>query len=93
MLKTNTYFDDQVVSIAYQGATLPTTVGVMSEGSYTFNTAQNETMTIIDGEVRVKLPDQTDFQECRSGQQFKVPADSQFEIEVLRASAYLCTYE
>jgi len=93
MLKTNTYFDDQVVSIAYQGATLATTVGVMSEGSYTFNTIHNETMTIIDGEVRIKLPNQTQYQEIYSGQQFKVPGDSQFDIEVLRASAYLCTYE
>lgn len=93
MLKTNTYFDEQVISIAYQGAILPTTVGVMSAGSYTFNTAQNETMSIIDGEVRVKLPHQTQYQEINSGQQFKVPADSQFDIEVLRDSAYLCTYE
>ena len=92
MLKTHAYFDDQVLSIAYQGAILPTTVGVMSTGRYTFNTAQHETMTIIDGEVRVKLPHQSDFQVIQSGQEFKVPADSQFEIEVMRPTAYLCTY-
>jgi uncharacterized protein YaiE (UPF0345 family) len=50
-------------------------------------------MTIIDGEVSVKLPHQNDFQIMQSGQQFKVPADSQFDIEVMRPTAYLCTYE
>ena len=92
MPEINQYFDGQVVSIAYQGEHLATTVGVMQSGRYTFNTTQHETMSIIDGEVRVKFAQHTEFSRFSSGSQFQVEADSQFDIEVLRPSAYLCTY-
>ena len=38
MLKTNEYFDGNVVSIAFQSETLPATVGVMAVGEYEFDT-------------------------------------------------------
>ncbi len=92
MLTTNQYFDGQVVSIAYQGEHLPTTVGVMETGSYTFDTSQHETMSIIDGEVKVRFANHTEFTGFSSGSQFQVAANSQFAIDVLRPTAYLCTY-
>ena len=61
MLKVNAYFDDQVLSIAYQGKSLATTVGVMAPGNYTFGTSQYERMTIVDGELWAKLPGQDEF--------------------------------
>ncbi|MGM8888479.1 pyrimidine/purine nucleoside phosphorylase, partial [Psychrobacter sp. 1U2] len=36
MLSVNNYFDDKVTSIAFQTATKPATVGVMSIGEYEF---------------------------------------------------------
>ena len=55
MLSVNAYFDDKVKSIAFQGKTLSTTVGVMDIGEFTFGTSQYEVMTVIDGELEVKL--------------------------------------
>ena len=55
MLNVNSYFDDKVKSIAFQGQELATTVGVMDIGEFTFGTSQFETMTVIDGELEVCL--------------------------------------
>ena len=56
MLKNNEYFDGKVKSIGFQSETLPASVGVMAIGEYQFDTSQFETMTVISGELIVKLP-------------------------------------
>ena len=93
MLKVNAYFDDHVLSVAYQGESLATTVGVMESGDYTFSTSQYERMTIVDGEIWAKLPGQDEFKPYTGGDQFEVPANASFDVKVMRATAYLCTYE
>ena len=93
MLKVNAYFDDQVLSIAYQGESLATTVGVMEAGDYTFSTSEYESMTIVDGELWTKLPGQEEFKPYMRGDQFEVPANTSFDVKVIRPTAYLCTYE
>ena len=93
MLSINSYFDDNVKSIAFQGKTLTTTVGVMDVGEFTFGTSQYEVMTIIDGELEVKLPDTESWNTFTNGDQFEVEANSSFEVKVVRQTAYHCTYE
>ncbi|MFT7374870.1 MAG: hypothetical protein ACI9EP_000437 [Oceanospirillaceae bacterium] len=93
MLSVNSYFDDNVKSIAFQGKTLSTTVGVMDIGEFTFGTNQYEVMTIIDGELEVKLPGTQSWNNFTNGDQFEVEANSSFEVKVVRQTAYHCTYE
>tara|TARA_B110000503_G_scaffold143204_1_gene243211 strand:- start:112 stop:393 length:282 start_codon:yes stop_codon:yes gene_type:complete len=93
MLSVNSYFDNNVKSIAFQGKTLNTTVGVMDIGEFTFGTSQYEVMTIIDGELEVKLPGTQSWNTFTNGDQFEVEANSSFEVKVLRQTAYHCTYE
>ena len=93
MLSVNSYFDDNVKSIAFQGNTLPTTVGVMDMGEFTFGTSQYEVMTIIDGELEVKLPGTSSWNTFTNGDQFEVEANSSFKVKVVRQTAYHCTYE
>ncbi|MBT3438206.1 MAG: pyrimidine/purine nucleoside phosphorylase [Oceanospirillaceae bacterium] len=93
MLNVNSYFDDNVKSIAFQGKTQATTVGVMDLGEFTFGTSQYEVMTIIDGELEVKLPGTTSWNTFTNGNQFEVEANSSFEVKVVRQTAYHCTYE
>ena len=93
MLSVNSYFDDNVKSIAFQGKTLTTTVGVMDVGEFTFGTSQYEVMTVIDGELEVKLPGTQSFNTFTNGDQFEVEANSSFEVKVVRQTAYHCTYE
>lgn len=92
MFKTNEYFDGKVKSIAFQGEKLPATVGVMAQGEYEFGTSQREVMTVISGELTVKLPGQSAWQTFAAGASFEVAANEKFQLQVARDTAYLCTY-
>jgi uncharacterized protein YaiE (UPF0345 family) len=92
MFQVNKYFDDQVLSIAFEGSELPATVGVMAVGEYTFGTSQNEVMTVVDGKLVVKLSGSDDWQEFTNGQSFNVAANSSFDVKVPQQTAYHCTY-
>ncbi len=92
MLNTNEYFDGKVKSIALQTQTLPATVGVMAPGEYTFTTDCKEIMTVVCGELEVKLPNQSEWRTFIDGQVFEVEANSAFDLRVSIDTAYLCKY-
>ena len=92
MFDVNQYFEGQVISIAFQTATLPATVGVMKPGEYTFDTSKIETITIVSGALVVQLPDSVDWQTFNGGDQFVVAAGKAFNLKVAEETAYLCTY-
>jgi purine/pyrimidine-nucleoside phosphorylase len=92
MLKTNSYFEGRVMSIAFQSETLPATVGVMEPGEYEFPTGARETVTVISGALIVKLPDTDAWQTFTQGEIFEVAANVRFQVRVGTDSAYLCTY-
>jgi purine/pyrimidine-nucleoside phosphorylase len=93
MLAVNEYFDGKVKSIAFKTSTLPATVGVMVKGDYTFNTSQKEYMTVVSGELLVKLPGSEEFVSFKDGQTFIVEANQSFDLQVPMDTAYLCRYE
>lgn len=92
MFGVNQYFDGKVVSIAFQGDVLPSTIGVMAAGEYEFATSQHEVMTVLSGALTVKLPGQTTWQTYTAGQAFEIPAANSFQLQVSVDTAYLCTY-
>ncbi len=92
MLKTNHYFDGNVVSIGFQSASLPATVGVMAVGEYEFSTRERETMSVVSGALSVQLPGTDQWQTFQQGEQFVVDADQSFRLKVAVVSAYLCLY-
>lgn len=92
MLKTNQYFDGNVISIAFQTETLPATVGVMAVGEYEFGTSQKETMTVVSGALTVKLPNSDEWVTFSQGDDFIVEANQNFQLKVETETAYLCTY-
>lgn len=93
MLQVNEYFDGKVKSIALQTSTLPATVGVMAIGEYTFGTSQKEYMTVVSGELKVKLPGSDVFESFAEGSTFEVEANQSFDLKVEVETAYLCKYE
>ncbi|MRI34534.1 hypothetical protein EOPP23_16225 [Endozoicomonas sp. OPT23] len=93
MFEVNEYFDGKVKSVAFQGEQLPSTVGVMAPGEYTFGTSQNEVMTVVSGKLTVKLPGSDSWQNFGSTESFVVEANSSFDVKVDSDTAYLCTYE
>lgn len=92
MLKVNEYFDGKVKSIALQTNTLPATVGVMTQGEYTFGTSVKETMQVVNGELCVQLPGEHTWQTFTDGQVFEVEGNASFEVKVVRDTAYFCQY-
>ena len=92
MFETNEYFDGKVKSIAFQGQDKAATVGVMAAGDYVFNTAAKEKMTVVSGEMTVKLAGETQTQTYQAGQSFEVAANSAFDVSVPSDCAYLCVY-
>lgn len=93
MFKINEYFEGKVASIAFQTSTLPATVGVMAIGSYKFGTTQKETMTVVSGDLTIKLAGETEWVNYQAGESFNVEANSSFDVKVCIETAYLCTYQ
>lgn len=93
MLTVNEYFDGKVKSIGFQGSPLASSVGVMAPGDYEFGTSQKEVMTVISGELVVKLPGADAFVAYPAGSSFNVDANQTFHLQVAVDTAYLCTYE
>jgi len=91
--ETNEYFDGNVKSIAFQSATLPATVGVMEIGDYTFGTGAKEYMTVVSGNLTIKLAGTDEWKTYNAGETFEVEANSSFDVKVTVQTAYLCLYE
>lgn len=92
MVKVNEYFDGKVKSLAMVCENGLATVGVMEPGVYEFGTSSEEIMQIIEGEMNVTLSDNTK-QVYHKGQSFKVPANTRFQVEVSKDTAYICYYK
>ena len=92
-LTVNSYFNDQVKSIALNNAEGTSTVGVMAVGEYEFGTSQREYMTVVSGALTVKLPLADDWKTFSKGETFIVEANQTFQLKVAEMTAYLCRYE
>ncbi|OIP83461.1 MAG: hypothetical protein AUK44_05180 [Porphyromonadaceae bacterium CG2_30_38_12] len=93
MFKTNQYFDGQVVSIALASTEGTATIGVMAAGEYEFGTSTVELMTIISGELSVKLPNESDWTTYGKFETFKVAKDTKFKVKCTQDTPYLCLYK
>jgi len=93
MFNANQYFEGKVMSIGYQTNGGPATIGVMDVGEYEFSTSKQEHMTVITGELVVRLPGQTSFRTILANETFIVEANQTFQVKVLLQTAYLCLYK
>ena len=71
----------------------PATVGVMVPGDYEFGTSQKEIMTVVSGQLTVKLPGTNAWQDFNAGQGFVVAANQTFQLRVKVDTAYICWYK
>ena len=92
MFETNEYFDGKVKSIAFSGKDKAATVGVMAPGEYVFNTSEKEKMSVVSGELSIRLDAATETIIYAAGESFEVPAKSAFNVTVTTDTAYLCVY-
>jgi hypothetical protein len=88
----NSYFDGHVQSLGFDQGGAKATVGVMAVGDYHFGTEAPERMSVVAGELRVRLDGADEWNTYPSGTSFDVPGNSGFDLEVPIDTAYLCEY-
>lgn len=89
----NTYFDGNVSSrtITFTDGSKKT-LGIMLPGEYEFGTAEKELMEITAGDLEVKLPNSSEWQNIVGGEAFEVPANSKFQLKIKTVTDYCCSY-
>jgi uncharacterized protein YaiE (UPF0345 family) len=68
------------------------TIGVILPGNLTFATDSAEIMEIVEGKCRARIGPNGDWKVYEGGQQFRVDANSSFDIEVQEAVHYVCHF-
>lgn len=91
-LTHNTYFDGNVQSVGFEAGGAHLSTGVMAPGEYHFGTDAPERMTVVHGELVVKLPGRDAWETFPAGSAFDVPGASGFDLQVAASTAYLCEY-
>ncbi|GAA3601007.1 pyrimidine/purine nucleoside phosphorylase [Flavivirga amylovorans] len=93
MISTNDYFDGNVKSLGYTTKTGKSTLGVMNAGDYEFGTSTHETMLVIEGEMTVKLPGESEWKTYKAGESYQIEANKTFQVKVSEQTSYLCQYK
>jgi uncharacterized protein YaiE (UPF0345 family) len=91
-MKHSAYFEGKVQSLGINTEEGYATVGVMEPGKYLFSTAKQETMVIVSGGLKAKLPGK-DWADYTKGSSFIVAPNAAFEVESKTDTAYICYYK
>ncbi len=92
MFNVNEYFEGKVKSIAFEDSTSKATIGVMAAGNYEFGTSTKEVMTVISGQLKIKLPESDEWKTYKAFETFEIKANVTFMVEVLKNSTYICRF-
>jgi hypothetical protein len=89
----NFYFEGKVTSrtLTFADGSIKT-LGIMMPGEYEFGTAERELMEITAGELDIKLPGAESFVTIKAGEEFHVPANAKFKVNVKSVTDYCCSY-
>lgn len=91
--QANIYFDGKCIS---HTLTFPDkvrkTIGVIMPATLTFATEAPETMEIVQGKCRARIGPNGEWKTYEGGQQFRVEANSSFDIEVIEPVHYVCHF-
>ncbi len=92
MLAHNTYFEGKVQSVGFQRNGRRATVGVVDVGEFHFGTDAPERMTVVSGELRVRLDGDPAWRSYPAGTAFEIPGKGGFDVAAVAAAAYLCEF-
>ncbi len=91
--KANIYFEGKVTSrtVMFPDGSKKT-LGIMLPGEYTFSTDAKEKMEILQGELDVLLPGETEWRSIKGGEEFFVLGNSQFSLKIKSVTDYICSF-
>jgi hypothetical protein len=92
MLKHNSYFEGKVQSVGFERHGRGHTAGVIDAGEFHFDTNAAERMTVVSGELWVRLSGTADWRVYPAGTAFEVAAKSGFDVRAHGPAAYLCEF-
>ena len=92
MLQHNPYFEGSVQSIGFQRNGRRLTAGVIATGEFHFNTDAPERMTVVSGELFIKLNGENAFRHYPAGTAFEVAGKSGFTVRAEQPAAYVCEF-
>ena len=92
--KANVYFGGKVTSrTIFLENNSKKTLGFMLAGEYEVNTASEELMEVIGGEMDIMLKGETEYKNYGEGTSFVVAENSSFKIIVKEYADYCCSYK
>ncbi|MCB4809393.1 pyrimidine/purine nucleoside phosphorylase [Tamlana sp. 62-3] len=92
MIQVNEYFDGKVKSLGLKNTQGNFTIGVLTKGTYEFNTSTKEWMTLTAGTWEIELPN-SEKKIFAINETCEIPSGITFKVYALEDSAYLCKYE
>lgn len=92
MLTHNTYFDGKVQSVGFERNGRGQSVGVVDAGEFHFDTDAPERMTVLSGELAIKLTGSSEWRLYPAGTIFEVAGKTGFEVRATSPSAYVCEF-
>lgn len=85
------YCDGRVQSLALTTPDGPATLGVITPGRFTFTAERRESVRVLSGELRVRLPGEG-WTRVTAGGTYVVPSGLTFDVEADADAGYLCVY-
>ena len=92
MLKHNVYFEGKVQSVGFERNGRRQTAGVIDAGEFHFGTDAPERMTVVSGELTVKIDGTSEWKTYATGTAFEVGQKSGFDVRATSPTAYLCEF-
>ena len=92
MLTHNIYFDGNVQTVGFERHGRRQTVGVIDAGEFHFSTGGPERMTVVAGELTVRIDGSQAWHTYPAGTSFEVPGTSGFDVKVSHPAGYFCEF-
>ena len=92
MLTHNSYFNGNVQSVGFERHGRRQTMGAIDAGEFHFSTEAPERMTVVAGELTIRLDGSTEWRAYAAGTSFEVPGKSGFDVKTSLPSGYFCEF-
>jgi uncharacterized protein YaiE (UPF0345 family) len=92
LIKVNEYMEGRVKSLGAELRGERFTAGVMLPGRYSFDTDQEEHITVTLGELNIRLPHE-EWKKFSRGEAVIVPPGVSFDLRIDEPVSYICLYK